>query len=50
MWECTYVNCMFSVQCLGDRAEFDVDASYVFPQGVLAALVGGVAGDRRARV
>ena len=31
----------------GRRAGFDVDASHVFPQGVLAAiaLVGGGAGD-----
>ena len=36
----------------GVRAEFDVDASHVFPQSVLAAitLVGGVADDWGARV
>ena len=34
------------------RAGFDVDASHIFPQGVLAAvtLVGPVAGDGGAKV
>ena len=35
-----------------DRDQFDVAASHVFPQGVLAAitLVGGAAADRGVRV
>ena len=36
MWEHPYTDCV--CPCLGGRAGFDVDSSYIFPQGVLAAI------------
>ena len=48
---CTYVGASLYRLCVpgafGGRAGFDVDASHIFPQCVLAAiaLVVGVAGD-----
>lgn len=52
---CSYVKaslCRFCVpSASGGRVEFDVNASHIFPQGVLATLtlVGVVAGEGRAR-
>ena len=52
---CSYVGTSLYRICLlsafGGKAGFDVDASHIFPQGVLAAvtLVRGVAGDGGAR-
>ena len=42
---------LFVSNAFGGRAGFDVDASYIFPQSVLAAvtLVGGEAGRRVGR-
>ena len=47
---CGSVPILFS-SAFGERAGFDIDASYIFPQSVLAAiiLVGGGAGDGGVR-
>lgn len=49
VWKCPFVDCVPSI--FGVRAEFDVDASQVFPHGVLATvtLMEGVAAARGAR-
>ena len=52
---CSFVGRSLSRLCLpsafGGKAEFDVNAYHIFPQGVLVAitLLGGVAGDEGAR-
>ena len=45
MWECPCVDCVLS-SVFGTRADFDVDTSHIFPQGVLATvtLIGSMVG------
>lgn len=45
MWECPCVDCVLS-SIFGLRADFDVDTSHIFPQGVLATvtLIGSMVG------